>query len=78
MLPSCRSCSDLDLTPRYQDRCSVGSGFVALGSVGGVSLKPDRADFGTSTAQPAINMLAATTAAIVLMLPMIASLLAKG
>jgi hypothetical protein len=55
------------------------SSFVALDSVGGVNLNPGRADFGTSTAHPAINMLAATTATkAVFMLPMTRLLVGKS
>lgn len=53
--------------------------FVAPVSVGGVSLKPGSADFGTSTAHPAIGKLAAATATkAVLILPITRLLTSKS
>jgi hypothetical protein len=59
------------LADRYEARASVGlvvSGFVALiGSAGGVSLNPGKADLGTSTAHPAMlaDHAAKTTKAVI-------------
>jgi len=52
--------------------------FAAPDSVGGVSLNSGRADFGTSTAHPATNMIAAATANAVLMQTMTRLLVGKS